>query len=258
METVQHCDGIKASQLLKECRVLKINKTFLYGRIKKLQKDGVLYRDPDGGLHSTGVARSSSREWNAHNIRFKFVKPMGGTTLQGLCDFLKKYYLSQDDEAMVNPPNWEEQKAKTVREIIIKCTNNPRTYSQLLQIQKGITKFLGYLPKLRVRAELNRDEPLTGEERLWTSYLQMYYLGRIMRMYRKKRNGKHYLREEKILKEMNIDELQDHMRDEMTKDHILSRMYLFKNLFEEERNEHIKTRLQLEKTKAELDRIKER
>ena len=256
-ETIQAHDGITRPELLRELKVFGIKKTALYDCVSEMLQDGDIYIDLEHRLRINGEPRPPIAEWKAHNIYVKFAKPREPWAIVQFCEYLNRIlFAGRDMEAFPNPTNWREQNSESLKEFRIKCTDEPLTYEELLSVRKAMKDFFGYIPKFRIKAELNQDTE--GGEKMITDYLQLTYLGRTMRTYcHKNKNGKKVKRKEKQTPYMDIQDMREDMKGEITLSESINEKQRLTRLYKEEHKKNNKLEYELEKTKEELRKAKE-
>ena len=255
--TIQAHDGLTRPELLREVKGFGIKKTALYNHVSKMLKDGDIYIDLEHRLHINGEPRPPVAKWKAHNIHVKFTKPREPWAIVQFCEYLNKIlYAGRGIEAFPNPKNWKEMNSKTLKEFRIKCTSEPLTYEELLLVRKAMKDFFGYIPKFRIKAELNQDTE--GGEKMITSYLQLTYLGRTMRTYcHKNKKGKKVKRKEIQTPYMDMQEMKEQMKEGITKFESINEKQRLARLLKEEHRKNNKLEYELEKTREELRKAKE-
>jgi len=255
-ETIQTFDGITRQELLKEVKGFGIKKTALYDWVRKMLKNGDIYIDLDRRLHINGKPRPPVAEWKAHNTYWKLTKARGAWAIVQFCDYLNKtFFAGSTRRAFPNPTNWKEIGAKKLKEFRIECGKEPLTYEELKTVEKAMKNYFGYIPKFRIKAELNQDTE--GGEKMITDYLQLSYLGRTMRTYsHKNKRGKKDKRKEILTEYMEIGEMEECMKNEITLHQSIREKQRLTKIAKEERKKKNKLEYNLEQKDNELKETK--
>lgn len=256
-KTIQTHDGLTRQELLKEVKSSGIKKTSLYDHVKNMIREGSVYLDSENRLHINGRPRPLIAEWKAHNIYWKLTKARGAWAIAQFCEYLNKtLFAGRDIEALPNPTNWREQGSKKLREFRIACTDEPLTYEEFLLVRKAMKDFFGYIPRFRIKAELNQDTE--GGEKMITDYLQLSYLGRTMRTYcHKNKKGKKVKRKEMQTPYMEMQDMREHMKGDITNFESIREKQRLTRLLKEERKRSNKLKCELEKKEKELREARE-
>lgn len=255
-ETIKTFDGITRKELLKEVKGFGIKKTALYDWVRKMLKDGSIYMDLDRRLHINGKPRPPVAEWKAHNTYWKLTKAREAWAIVQFCEYLNKtLFAGSTRKAFPNPTNWREKSAKQLREFRIECGDEPLTYEELQMVRKAMKDFFGYIPKFKVKAEVNQDTE--GGEKMITSYLQLSYLGRTMRTYsHKNKRGKKDKRKEILTEYMEIGEMEECMKNDITLHQSIREKQRLAKIAKEERKKKNKLEYNLEQKENELKETK--
>jgi hypothetical protein len=248
-KNIQTHDGLTMQELLEKVKPFGIKKTPAYDHVKNMIREGSVYLDSEKRLHINGRPRPLIAEWKAHNIYWKLAKAREPWAIAQFCEYLNKVlFAGRDIEALPNPTNWREQNSKSLREFRIKCTDEPLTYEELLLIRKAMKDFFGYIPRFRIKAELNQDTE--GGEKMITDYLQLSYLGRTMRTYcHKNKNGKKVKRKEIHTPYMEMQDMREHMKEKITIFESINEKQRLTRLLKEERKRSNKLECELKKRK---------